>query len=436
MVYDKTPLQTQQEEKAGFQKREASKLSAETYPTIPIKDIIRNGRHRKNFGDIKELAENIQRVGLIHPPTIDQNNRLIAGARRILALEYNGETETPYYRINLEEWVLGEYSENNMRKNFTISEIVSFKRYLEPYYTKEARQRQLTGKPSENFSKGRALDKIAKVLGKSRITINKAENIIEAAYNEPDKYQPFVDKMDSGIWSVHKTHKKVLKFQKREELRSVKPEGKLPDKYKLLQGDFIELVKQIPENSIDLIPTDPPYEDTPENLTRYKELAKVAGRLLKPGGSVVFFVGHIILNKVIRIFDDSGLKYWWTFAVKHSSNHTKIYPRHVFAQWKPMLWYVKGDKPNEFTISNTIGDFIDSNRPEKTVHDWEQSTVESEYIIEKLTLQDQTILDLMMGTGTTAIAALKLNRRFIGIEIDPDTFEIAKKRIIKEGLAK
>ena len=50
------------------------------------------------------------------------------------------------------------------------------------------------------------------------------------------------------------------------------------------------------------------------------------------------------------------------------------------------------------------------------MHEWQQSTVEAEYIIKNLTIENQTVLDPMMGTGTTGIAALKLNRKFIGIE--------------------
>ena len=154
---------------------------------------------------------------------------------------------------------------------------------------------------------------------------------------------------------------------------------------------------------------------------------------MKPGGSLVFFVGHIILDEVFNIFHRhiSYLKYWWTFAVKHSGHHQKIYPRHVFAEWKPLLWYVKGDKINDLTISNTIGDYIESTSPSKALHEWEQSMTEAEYIIKNLTLENQTILDPMMGTGTTGIVAFaKLNsRKFIGIEKNEETFQIAKTRI-------
>jgi DNA modification methylase len=73
-------------------------------------------------------------------------------------------------------------------------------------------------------------------------------------------------------------------------------------------------------------------------------------------------------------------------------------------------------------ISNTIGDYIESTSPSKVLHEWQQSTVEAEYIIKNLTLENQTVLDPMMGSATTGIAALNLKRKFIGIEIDHGTF--------------
>lgn len=118
-----------------------------------------------------------------------------------------------------------------------------------------------------------------------------------------------------------------------------------------------------------------------------------------------------------------------TLAVKHSGNHQKIHPRHVFAEWKPLLWYVKGERANDLTISNTIGDYIESVAPLKIEHEWQQSTVEAEHIIKNLKIENQTVLDPMMESGTTGIAALKINRKFIGIEKDAETFEIARARI-------
>ena len=132
------------------------------------------------------------------------------------------------------------------------------------------------------------------------------------------------------------------------------------------------------------------------------------------------------MNKVIIAFDgysvdnvenkEMGLKYWWTISVEHAGNHTKIYSRYVFAGWKAMLWYIKGERINDLIISNTISDLIKSTASSKLLHNREQSPVETEHIIKKLSLEHQTILEPMMGTGTNDIAALKWNRKITGIK--------------------
>lgn len=247
-----------------------------------------------------------------------------------------------------------------------------------------------------------------------------------------------------GKSTINKEYEKIRKDRKRQEFLSRFGIGfndsnnnnnsNNTENYRLINADFMEKEKEIADNSIDLILTDPPYEN--EAFYIYESLAWLADRVLKPGGSLVFYVGHLMLERVIRVIGDNtdDLKYWWIFCVRHSGNHSKIHARHIFAEWKPMLWYVKGAGPNESVTSSTMGDFIESTRPEtdKVLHEWEQSTTEAEYIIKNLTLENLTVLDPMMGTGTNGLAALKLGRKFIGIEKDPDTFEIAKARISKE----
>ena len=97
-----------------------------------------------------------------------------------------------------------------------------------------------------------------------------------------------------------------------------------------------------------------------------------------------------------------------------------------------MVWYIKGDRINDLVISNTIGDYIESVAPLKIEHEWQQSPIEAQYVIKNLTIEKHIVLDPMMGSGTTGIAILNLRRKFIAIEKNPETFEIAKLRINKE----
>jgi DNA modification methylase len=192
------------------------------------------------------------------------------------------------------------------------------------------------------------------------------------------------------------------------------------------------IAKEIADNSIDLIFTDPPYSE--ESVPLYGDLAKLAQRVLKPGGSLVTFIGQYALFEINDIIkNNSDLRYHWLLAVKHNGNTSKMWIQRVWPKWKPLLWYFKPkENQNEKgpTMYSDIGDYIESEPPKKELHEWEQSAVEVEHFVKVLTVENQIVLDPLMGSGTTGLAALNLNRKFIGIEIDKDSFEIARQIII------
>jgi DNA modification methylase len=121
--------------------------------------------------------------------------------------------------------------------------------------------------------------------------------------------------------------------------------------------------------------------------------------------------------------------------LKHSGASARVFGRYIIADWKPILFLVKGSKPN-IAEDYFIHDVIESKPPDKTLNDWAQSTVEAQYLISKLTVENQIVFDPMMGTGTTGIAALKLRRQFLGMEKDVETFENAKRNISKKNNSK
>jgi hypothetical protein len=128
----------------------------------------------------------------------------------------------------------------------------------------------------------------------------------------------------------------------------------------------------------------------------------------------------------MKILEAAGLKYWWILAVKHSGGHSTMYQKNVFVDWKPLLWYIKGKEAN---IVHFMHDFVISSAPDKILNKWEQSVVEADHVISKLTVENQTVLDPFMGSATTGEAALNLGRKFIGIEIDKGKYNDALNRL-------
>lgn len=169
---------------------------------------------------------------------------------------------------------------------------------------------------------------------------------------------------------------------------------------------------------------DPPYNFA--TLYLYKDLAKVGSRVLKRGASLVVYAGQYHLPQVIDALQSGGLKYWWVFATKLNHYHALVHRKNVYSAWKPLLWFVKGDRPE---YVDNLEDFIQSPEPKKAIHPHEQSVEEASYIINSLTVKNAIVLDCMMGSCTTGIAALANKRKFIGCEKDKSVFELAKRRV-------
>ena len=187
-------------------------------------------------------------------------------------------------------------------------------------------------------------------------------------------------------------------------------------------GDFREVCKDIPDNSVALIFTDPPYDRA--NLDLYGEAAKLAARILLPGGSLIAYAPNYALPEVLQLAKEH-LTYWWTLAILHTGSHALMQEYGVRVCYKPLIWFTKNGRFNKQQI---IEDVIAGDMG-KTEHEWQQGVLEAETMIKALTSPDDLVLDPMCGSGTTLLAARKGGRRFLGIELKPETAALARERM-------
>lgn len=237
-------------------------------------------------------------------------------------------------------------------------------------------------------------------------------------------------------------------------------------RYNLIHGECIEEMKKLKDKCIDLILCDLPYGTTDcswDNIIDFNLLWEQYHRIIKDNGAIVLFSAQPFTTKLIN----SNLKnykyswYWiknkctgFTFA-KHQPMR-KVEDINVFYKKKPLYipqGLIKLDKPKlkkrkpkkqnsddiyktstllkEHVIeyTNYPNNVLYFDKETKNVHPTQKPNDLLEYLIKTYTREGDLILDNCMGSGSCGVAAAKNKRRFIGIELNKDYFEIAKNRI-------
>lgn len=234
----------------------------------------------------------------------------------------------------------------------------------------------------------------------------------------------------------------------------------------LINGDCLEEMKSIPDGSIDLVLTDPPYGTTAckwDSVIPFEPMWAQLKRIIKPNGAIVLhasqpFTSALIMSN-IKMF-----KYCWVWDKVAFSNQmmAKHQPLRiledvlVFAKEKPI--YIPqgvvrcdkttkqgskvtdniggGSRPKEYKqeFTNYPKNLIQFSKDRPSLHPTQKPVKLAEYLIKTYTNENETVLDFTMGSGTTGVACVNLNRNFIGIELDETYYKVAKNRILKDEL--
>jgi site-specific DNA-methyltransferase (adenine-specific) len=174
-------------------------------------------------------------------------------------------------------------------------------------------------------------------------------------------------------------------------------------------GDFRQGCKRLTDDSVDLIVTDPPYPK--QYLPLWADLARVAARVLKPGGFLVAYSGQIHLATMMMMLSEH-LTYYWLAGLHHTGGQGAVYARGVYANaMKPILIYAK---PPVRKPAKWYKDLLRSNGGSKQYHDWGQSVEPVRYLAEQFSEPVDLVLDPFTGGGTTAVACLQTVRRRVG----------------------
>ncbi len=205
------------------------------------------------------------------------------------------------------------------------------------------------------------------------------------------------------------------------------------------QGDCLELMKELPAGSVDMIATDPPYclgvssnglrsSFSDFNLMRpfFEQLFSEWQRVLKDGGHIYLCTDWrtypFLYPLIIKYLTVRNLIVWDIVWFKLGNFYRASHELIIFA--------TKGKSERNFGTTETdVWRIRCVNYTQARLHPAQKPVELMEKMIRNSSAEGQTVLDPFLGNGTTAVAALNLNRNFIGYEIDERYYEIAQKRI-------
>lgn len=225
--------------------------------------------------------------------------------------------------------------------------------------------------------------------------------------------------------------------------------------FEIKNGNAFKLLKEVPDNSIDLILTDPPYnlgEHSTGNLS-FKNRADINNdieewdtgfdpsllvddfiRVLKPTGNLFIFCSYNLIGKYHDLLDDKFDSF--NFMAWHKTNPTPKFRKAGFLNSIELIvaCWNKGHNWN-FGKQNEMHNFIEgpicmgSERLKDPKHPTQKPIYPLKHILNIASNEGDVVLDPFMGVGSTGVASLQLNRKFMGFELEEKYFNASKKRL-------
>ena len=245
----------------------------------------------------------------------------------------------------------------------------------------------------------------------------------------------------------------------------------MTDRITLLKGDCLELMKDLPDNSIDMVCCDPPYATTSiewDKLLDFDAMWEQYGRIVKPKGVIVLFGSQpfsaqlicsklkwfryeLVWNKnkcgspglakhrpmkthenVLIFYKESGGTYNPQMEKGEPYKRQSKNPEGYVGRKNDHGYGMKPRKGFENTGTRYPKSILNISRDfsaQQQVHPTQKPVPLCEWLVKTYSNEDEVVLDNCMGSGSTGVACVNTNRQFIGMEMNDEYFEICKDRI-------
>lgn len=236
-----------------------------------------------------------------------------------------------------------------------------------------------------------------------------------------------------------------------------------PDDYlnQIFCKDAIELMKELPDKSVDLVLTDPPYElDWRQSINfknrksmfhhkeetqkwdrgveeLYKNIFSMFDKIVKFSGSVILFTRSEYITYAVDECKKNGFANKATIVWHKTNPMPQVRKKNYLSSIETLLWVARYNEKKypfvfNFKTQNEMHNFIEMplcGGNERTEHPTQKPLKLIKYLLEIHSNKGQTVLDPFCGSGTTCVAAKALGRRFIGIDIEQKYVDIANRRL-------
>jgi DNA modification methylase len=411
---------------------------------IPLTAVTIENRQRTSIplSSVIELADSIERDGLLNPITLTPDGRLVAGERRFRAITLLNEANrsfhfhgTPVPKGQIPYTITHHTTEADLTSVELYENLARESLSWQDEARAKARLHELrrAENPAQTFRQ------TATEINSAKGTPRVAEGSEISAVSTATELLPYLDRPEVAKAKSAAEGLRVVRKIRREEAIKNAPQS---TKHTLIEGNFREV--ELPEGYFDCILTDPPYgvnaqdfgdaaaaeheyQDTFENFLEFlPDLAVVMSRVAKPEAHAYVFCDLWGFPHIQSALELHGWSVWrypiiWSKGAMGILSVPYVGPRHVY---ECILYAHRGGRQ---TLENKL-DVVTFAPVTDHVHGAEKPVPLYTDLLARTCLPGETVIDLFAGSGTIFPAANKCGVRATGVELNPEFCKIARGR--------